>query len=194
MLIKFFISAANNGYLNGLANEFNESTNSIRKELNNLSGAGYLLKSKENNRIIYNANTSHPMFEVLQKIVRQHLGLEDIVETVIDRIGDVDQIALTGKYANGIDSGNIEIIINGLDVNENYLNSIKPKIKKKIADRILSMGNEKWGTIAKLQKEIDDLREKDDMMFAFKSKDEKLKFLDEIDQYGNFLEEKYSKI
>ena len=68
------------------------------------------------------------------------------------------------------------------------------KIKKKIADRILSMGNEKWWTIPKLQKEIDDLREKDDMMFAFKSKDEKLKFLDQIDQYGNFLEEKYSKI
>ena len=87
MLIKFFVSAANNGYLNGLANEFNESTNSIRKELNNLSSAGYLLKSKENNRVIYNANTSHPMFEVLQKIVRQHLGLEDIVETVIERIG-----------------------------------------------------------------------------------------------------------
>ena len=112
MLIKFFVSAANNGYLKGLANEFNESTNSIRKELNNLSSAGYLLKSKENNRVIYNANTSHPMFSVLQKIVRQHLGLEDIVETVIERIGNVDQIALTGKYAMGIDSGNIEIIIN----------------------------------------------------------------------------------
>ena len=51
MLIKFFISAANKGYLNGLANEFNESTNSIRKELNNLTDAGYLLKSKQNNRI-----------------------------------------------------------------------------------------------------------------------------------------------
>ena len=37
MLIKFFINTANKGYLNGLANEFNESTNSIRKELNNLS-------------------------------------------------------------------------------------------------------------------------------------------------------------
>ena len=48
------------------------------------------------------------MFEVLQKIVRQHLGLEDIVETVIERIGDVNQIALTGEYANGIDGGNIE--------------------------------------------------------------------------------------
>ncbi len=143
MLIKFFISAANNGYLNGLANEFNESTNSIRKELNNLSGAGYLLKSKKNNRIIYNANTSHPMFGVLQKIVRQHLGLEEIVETVIDRIGDVDQIALTGEYARGIDSGNIEIIINGLNVNENYLENIKPKIKKKIGREVSFLLNQK---------------------------------------------------
>ena len=142
MLIKFFISAANNGYLNGLANEFNESTNSIRKELNNLSSAGYLLKSKENNRIIYNANTSHPMFEVLQKIVRRHLGLEDIVETVIDKIGDVDQIALTGKYAEGIDSGNIEIIINGSKVNYEYLKNIKPKIKKKIGREVSFLLNQ----------------------------------------------------
>ena len=143
MLIKFFVNAANNGYLNGLANEFNESTNSIRKELNNLSSAGYLQKSKNNNKVIYNANTSHPMFGVLQKIVRQHLGLEEIVETVIDRIGDVDQIALTGEYAKGIDSGNIEIIINGKDVNKDYLDSIKPKIKKKIRREVSFLLNQK---------------------------------------------------
>jgi len=143
MLIKFFINAANNGYLNGLAHEFNESTNSIRKELNNLSSAGYLQKSKNNNKIIYNANTSHPMFGVLQKIVRQHLGLEEIVETVIDRIGDVDQIALTGEYAKGIDSGNIEIIINGEDVNKDYLDNIKPKIKKKIGRSVSFLVNQK---------------------------------------------------
>ena len=136
MLIKFFINATNNGYLNGLANEFNESTNSIRKELNNLSGAGYLLKSKKNNKIIYNANTSHPLFAVIQKIVRQHIGLEQIVETVIERIGDVDQIALVGKYAKGIDEGNIEIVINGSTVNKDYLESIKPKIKKKIGRNV----------------------------------------------------------
>ena len=143
MLIKFFVSAANNGYLNGLANEFNESTNSIRKELNNLSSAGYLQKSKNNNKVIYNANTSHPMFGVLQKIVRQHLGLEEIVETVIDRIGDVDQIALTGEYAKGMDSGNIEIIINGKNVNKDYLDNIKPKIKKKIRREVSFLLNQK---------------------------------------------------
>ena len=136
MLIKFFVSAANNGYLNGLASEFNESTNSIRKELNNLSEAGYLVKSKENNRVIYNANTSHPLFNVLQKIVRQHLGLDKIVETIIERIGDIDQIALTGDYAKGIDSGNIEIIINGSNVNRVYLKNLRQKIKKKIGREV----------------------------------------------------------
>ena len=132
MLIKFFVSAANKGYLNGLANEFNESTNSIRKELNNLSDAGYLLKSKQNNRVIYNADIKHPLFKVLQKIVRQHLGLEEIVETIISRMGDLDIIALTGDYAKGIDSGIIEIVVIG-DVNNDYLENINSKIKDKIS-------------------------------------------------------------
>ena len=133
MLIKFFISAANKGYLNGLANEFNESTNSIRKELNNLSNSGYLLKSKQNNRIIYNADTNHPLFKVLQKIVRQHLGLEEIVETVISKMGELDTISITGDYARGIDSGNIELVLTGENININYLNELKPKIEMKIS-------------------------------------------------------------
>ena len=79
LLIKFFISQANRGYLNGLASEFNESTNSIRKELNHLSEAGYLEKYKDNNKVGYKANVNHPMFDILRKIVHKHLGLEDIV-------------------------------------------------------------------------------------------------------------------
>jgi hypothetical protein len=44
LLIKFFVSQANKGYLNGLATEMGESTNGIRKELNHLHEAGYLQK------------------------------------------------------------------------------------------------------------------------------------------------------
>ena len=58
LLIKFFLNIANKGYLNGLANEFGESTNSIRKELNNLSSAGYLEKYSENNKVVYKANAT----------------------------------------------------------------------------------------------------------------------------------------
>ena len=55
-MVKFFINAANNGHLRGLAEELNESTNAIRKELNNLSEAGYLEKEAIQNRISYKAN------------------------------------------------------------------------------------------------------------------------------------------
>ena len=58
-------------------------------------------------------------------------------------IGDIDQIALTGEYANGIDSGNIEVIINGTKVNNDYLENIKPKIKKKIGREVSFFVNQK---------------------------------------------------
>ena len=94
LLIKFFISQANRGYLNGLATEMGESTNSIRKELNHLQGAGYLEKVKVDNKVEYRANVNHPLFEVMQKVVFKHLGLEDVVEKVLERMGGVDQIIL----------------------------------------------------------------------------------------------------
>ena len=104
LLIKFFINQANRGYLNGLASEFNESTNSIRKELNNLSEAGYLEKYKDNNKVGYKANVKHPLFEVLQKVVFKHLGIEEIVERVLERMGAVNKIYIIG--VGGVDSGN----------------------------------------------------------------------------------------
>ena len=82
-----------------------ESTNAIRKELNHLQGAGYLEKVKVDNKVEYKANIKHPLFEVMQKVVFKHLGLEDVVETVLERMGDVDQIILVGDYAKGNDSG-----------------------------------------------------------------------------------------
>ena len=48
LLIKFFVSQANSGYLNGLASEMGESTNGIRKELNHLYDAGYIEKERKN--------------------------------------------------------------------------------------------------------------------------------------------------
>ena len=96
LLIKFFISQANRGYLNGLATEMGESTNSIRKELNHLQSAGYLEKVKLNNKVEYKANTKHPLYDVLRKVVLKHLGLEDVVDTVLERMGSIKKIILVG--------------------------------------------------------------------------------------------------
>ena len=136
LLIKFFVNIANKGYLNSLANELGESTNSVRKELNNLSLAGYLIKKRINNKIIYRANVNHPLFNTLQKIIHKHLGIEEILETVINRIGDVSKVILLGDYARGIDSGLIEILIIGDKINKEYLDHISPKIEKKINRKV----------------------------------------------------------
>jgi len=135
-LIKFFVSQANRGYLNGLATEMGESTNAIRKELNHLHDAGYLQKEKSNNKIQYKANTGHPMFSVLQKVILKHLGLEDAVEIVLERMGDVEQIILIGNYAKGIDSGKIEIIIVGQDLNTSYVQNLEEKLEKLISRKV----------------------------------------------------------
>ncbi len=136
LLIKFFVSQANSGYLNGLANEMGESTNGIRKELNHLYGAGYIKKVKVNNKIEYKANTDHPLFEVLRKVVFKHLGLEDVVETVLERMGDVEQIILIGDYAKGNDSGLIEVFLIGQDLNMDYITNIENKIENLIGRKV----------------------------------------------------------
>ena len=136
LLIKFFLNIANKGYLNGLANEFGESTNSVRKELNNLSSAGYLEKFSENNKVVYKANASHPLFKIIQRIVKKHLGIEEILETVLKRMGEVKKIMILGDYAEGIDSGHIEILIVGEKIREDYLKEITPKIEKKINRKV----------------------------------------------------------
>ena len=136
LLIKFFISQANKGYLNGLATEMGESTNAIRKELNHLQGAGYLKKIKVNNKIEYKANTEHPLFNVLRKVVLKHLGLEDVVDTVLERMGDVDQIILIGDYAKGKDTGLIEVFLIGQGLNMDYIAQLEEKIEKLIGRNV----------------------------------------------------------
>ena len=136
LLIKFFISQANQGYLNGLATEFNESTNSIRKELNHLSEAGYLEKFKNQNKVSYKANTKHPLFDVLQKVVFKHLGLEEIVERVLERMGPVEKILLIGDYAEGHDSGTIDVVLIGKTLNTEYIEALEQKIEDVIDRKV----------------------------------------------------------
>ena len=136
LLIKFFVNQANRGYLNGLATEFNESTNSIRKELNHLSEAGYLEKYKDNNKVAYKANIKHPMFEILQKVVFKHLGLEEIVEHVLAQMGDVGEIHLIGDYAKGLDTGSIEVLLIGEQLNTKYIAQLEEKIENLIERKV----------------------------------------------------------
>ena len=61
-------------------------------------------------------------------IVLKHLGLEDIVETVLERMGNVEEIILVEDYAKGKDSGIIEVLI-GKELNMEYITQLEDKIE-----------------------------------------------------------------
>lgn len=137
LLIKFFANNGNKGYLRGLAEEFNESTNSVRVELNRLSKAGLLVSEQDGKTKSYQANRKHPLFGEISSIVAKYLGFDRLVEVVIHNLGNVQKAIILGDYAQGIDSGTIELVLIGKDINFDYLTFLIQKAEEKIDRKVL---------------------------------------------------------
>ncbi len=138
LLLKFFINPDTTAYLRGLADEFGESTNAVRVELNRLSRAGILDSRAEGRTILYNANKKHPLFPEIQRIVAKTVGLDRLVEQVVSRLGNVELAFVTGDYARGIDSGLIDLVLVG-EVDEAYLAELVKKAEKLIDRKIRTL-------------------------------------------------------
>ena len=141
LLLKFFTNPQTTAYLRGLADEFGESTNGIRVELNRLSEAGYLESKAQGRTKLYRANTKHPLFTELHRIAAKALGIDQLVEHVVQRLGNVELAFITGDYARGVDSGLIDLVLVG-DVDQTYLTELVKKtenlIERKIRTLVLS--------------------------------------------------------
>tara|TARA_Y100001958_G_scaffold61576_1_gene41390 strand:- start:1304 stop:1810 length:507 start_codon:yes stop_codon:yes gene_type:complete len=155
LLLRFFLNLAKKSHLRGIANDLNESTNSIRLELNNLTEAGYLIKKKEKNKVNYLANKNHPLFHVLVDLVRKHTGIESIINNIVSVINDLNKIYLIGDYAKGIDSGIIKIYIDGKIIDSEYIYEVIKKTEIKINRKIIL---------------IDDVDPFDDKLLIYESK------------------------
>ena len=81
---------------------------------------------------VFQANTTHPLFKTIQKLVRSSVGLDVLVAQVINRIGGVKRIVVVEDYAKGIDSGLISVVIEGNDLNSDYIYSLTEKIENQI--------------------------------------------------------------
>ena len=136
LLVKFFSNPQNVGHLRGLADEFGESTNAVRKELNHLSEAGLLVKVAEKNKIDYKANYQHPLFSNLQQLIHNYLGFDKLLSAVLERMGEVDMVALHGDYSKGFDSGLVEVIIQGQCLDVDYLDTLSEKIEAHIQKKV----------------------------------------------------------
>jgi predicted transcriptional regulator len=138
LLLKFFLNPESKSYLRELAEEFGESTNAVRLELNRLAEAG-LLETSENGRTkVYQSNPKHPLFPDIQSMVRKFTGIDTLLEQVLSKLGKIDLAFITGDYARGIDSGIIDLVIIG-KVDQTVLFKLIQKAEKLIRRKIRSL-------------------------------------------------------
>jgi hypothetical protein len=135
LLLKFFLNSRNTAYLRNLEEEFEESTNGIRVELNKFEKAKMLTSEQQGKKKIFTVNTSHPLFKELHTIVLKYVGLDKIVDYVVKELGDLEMVYLTGSFARGLDSDIIDLVFIG-NIDKAFLNEIIEKIEKKIQRRI----------------------------------------------------------
>lgn len=135
LLLKFFLNSKATSYLRGLESEFGESTNAIRIELNRLENAGMLTSFSKGNKKFFKANTSHPLYQDVHNLLLKYIGFDKIIDTVIDNLGDVSKVYVTGAFASGLDHHTIDLVFIG-EPNMVYLTGLIEKVEKHISRRI----------------------------------------------------------
>lgn len=139
LLLRFFLNPESSAYLRGLSQEFNESTNSIRIELNRFQKAGLILSNKEGNKKIYKVNIKFPMYKELQNIAFKHFGIDKIIEQVIHKLGTVNAVYLTGDLATGLDSNIVDVTLIGKNIDHSYLAVLTDKAEALIQRKIRTL-------------------------------------------------------
>lgn len=133
--MRLFLNPGSSAYLRGLAEDFGESTNAVRLELNRFEDAGMLVSETQGNKKIYKANNKHPLFKDLNNIVLKYVGLDKVIEVIIGRLGDLEQLYLSGDYAEGKDTGIIDLVFVG-DIDKKYLVSLIEKSERLTGKKI----------------------------------------------------------
>jgi DNA-binding transcriptional ArsR family regulator len=136
LLLKFFLNSNTTAYLRSLESEFGESTNAIRMELNRFEAAGLLKSNYEGNKKYYQANVKHPLFPEINHLLLKHVGIDQIIENVVDQLGNVQAVYLVGQLAKGADGKVIDLWFVGDDIDKKYLIKLIEKVETLLERKI----------------------------------------------------------
>jgi len=125
-------------YLRGLERDLGVSSNTVRLELNKLQEM-HLIEAQEDSENTkvknYVVNQGHPMFKTLRGIIMQFVGLDQIVDQIIKKLGNLDQVYLTGDLADGKNSPFVDLVIVG-NVDKVYMHQLIEKVEPLILKKI----------------------------------------------------------
>jgi len=138
LLTRFFFNPEAKSYLRELAREFDVSSNSIREELNQLTNTNLLISEKIGRKIHYMANIKHPIFPELKSMVGKVMGIDQVIDGIVERLGELERAYLIDDYAEGKDSGIIDLLLVG-NIDQFHLNDLSRKTERYIKRKIRSM-------------------------------------------------------
>ncbi len=138
LLIRLFFNPQAKSYLRELAKEFDVSTNSVREELNQLTKTDLLKSEKNGRQVYYMANTKHTLFPELKSMVSKTIGIDQVIDSIVTRLGHLERAYLIDDYAEGKDTGIIDLLLVG-DVDEYHLNDLSRKTERYIKRKIRSL-------------------------------------------------------
>lgn len=138
LLMRLFFNPKTRSYLRELAKEFDVSTNAVREELNQLKKTDLLKSEKNGRQIYYMANTEHALFPELKSMVSKVMGIDQVIDSIINRLGNLEKAYLVDDYAEGKDTGIIDIILVG-DIDQYHLNDLSRKTERYIKRKIRSL-------------------------------------------------------
>ena len=141
ILMRLFFNPGTQAYLRELAKEFNVSTNAVREELNQLTKTSLLKSKRKGRNVYYQANTDHALSPELKSMVSKVMGIDRVIDGIVTRLGDLERAYLIDDYAEGKDTGIIDILMVG-EIDQYHLNDLSRKteryIKRKIRTLVLS--------------------------------------------------------
>ena len=138
ILMRLFMNPGQNAYLRELAKEFEVSPSQVKEELDNLSQAGLLSKEKEGRQINYSANTGHSLFPELSSMVKKAMGMDRILDSIIRRLGNLKRAFVIDDYAEGKDSGLIDLVLIG-EIDRDNLEDLVAKTERYIQRKIRTL-------------------------------------------------------
>ena len=141
LLVRLLFNPLTRSYLRELAKEFNVSTNAVREELNHLIKTKILKSEKNGRQVYYMANQEHPLFPELKSMVAKVMGIDQVMDSIVNRLGRLERAYLIDDYAEGKDTGIVDLLLVG-DIDQYHLNDLSRKteryIKRKIRSLVLS--------------------------------------------------------
>jgi predicted transcriptional regulator len=138
LLMRFFFNPKTRSYLRELAKEFNVSSNAVREELNQLTSTNLLKSEKNGRQVHYMANTEHTLFPELKSMVSKVMGIDQVIDGIVNRLGDLERAYLIDDYAEGKDTGIIDILLVG-NIDQYHLNDLSRKTERYINRKIRSL-------------------------------------------------------